>query len=282
MNDDIARVFEVVTETSADIRTALAERRSYMDAENPTGDQQIGADVHADRLLEERLLDLDCVAAYASEEREDAIEGEGGPLRVTCDPLDGSSNLKSNNAMGTVVGIYDEPLPTGGDALVASGYVAYGPITTMMVERDGTVTEYLLEGGEREVLNEDITIPDDPLVYGFGGRVPDWLPEFEAFVDEIEADRLKLRYGGAMVTDVNQVAEYGGIFGYPMLEDAPDGKLRLLFEGIPIANVIEAMGGASSDGQQSLLEKTPTELHGRTPMFVGNTELIELLEMELA
>lgn len=281
MSDAIARVFEVVTESSADIRTALAERRSYMDAENPTGDQQIGADVHADRLLEERLLALDAVAEYASEERENVIDGDGGHLHVTCDPLDGSSNLKSNNAMGTVVGIYDEPLPAGGDALVASGYVAYGPITTMMVERDGTVTEYLLEDGEREVLNEDIAIPDDPLVYGFGGRVPDWLPAFEEFVADIEDDRLKLRYGGAMVTDVNQVAEYGGIFGYPMLEGAPEGKLRLLFEGIPIANVIESMGGASSDGEQSLLEKTPTELHQRTPMFVGNTELIELLEMEL-
>jgi fructose-1,6-bisphosphatase I len=173
-------------------------------------------------------------------------------------------------------------LPAGGDALVAAGYVLYGPITTMVTAVDGTVTEYLLEDGEREVLTADVTLPSDPVVYGFGGRVPDWTPDFREDVEGVEDDRLKLRYGGAMVADVNQVLTYGGVFGYPMLQDAPEGKLRLQFEGHPIAHVVSAAGGASTDGTQSLPSKTPTDLHERTPVFVGNRSLVEGLESALS
>jgi fructose-1,6-bisphosphatase I len=283
----VEAVVDVVVDTAADIRHALAERRSYEAAENPTGDRQLAADVYADQLLEERLLDVAGVAGYASEEREgvvtaDGRAGGGEGVHVACDPLDGSSNLRSNNGMGTIVGVYDDLLPAGGDALLAAGYVLYGPITTMVWAQDGTVTEYLLEGGEREVLTGDVTLPEEPTVYGFGGRAPDWPADFAAFVEDVEADRLKLRYGGAMVADVNQVLTYGGLFGYPMLTDSPDGKLRLQFEGHPMAAVLEAAGGASSDGTRSLLAKTPGELHGRSPVFVGSAALVDRLERALS
>jgi len=285
-NSTVETVVDVVADTAADVRGALAERRSYEAAENPTGDRQLAADVYADRLLEKRLLDVAGVAGYASEEREGVVTADSAPgddpLHVACDPLDGSSNLRSNNGMGTIVGVYDEPLPAGGDALVAAGYVLYGPITTMVwTDREG-VTEYLLEDGSREVLTGDVTLPEDPTVYGFGGRAPDWPADFAGFVEEVEADRLKLRYGGAMVADANQVLTYGGLFGYPMLTDAPEGKLRLQFEGHPMAAVLEAAGGASSDGTGSLLAKTPGELHERSPVFVGSAGLVERLETALS
>jgi fructose-1,6-bisphosphatase I len=282
MTDAIDAVFETVTATADDVCGALAERRAYESAENPSGDQQLAAEVYADELLEERLLAIDGVGSYASEEREAVIEApEDGQYHVACDPLDGSSNLKSNNGMGTIVGVFDEPLPARGSALVAAGFVLYGPITTMLVARDGEVTEYLLADGTREVLTEDVALPEDPTVYGFGGRIPDWTDDFRAYVDDVEADRLKLRYGGAMVADVNQVITYGGIFGYPMLSDTPEGKLRLQFEGHPIAYVVETAGGASSDGTESLLATAPDRLHQRTPLFVGNDSLIDRLEAAL-
>jgi fructose-1,6-bisphosphatase I len=279
---DADAVFEAVASESGAIRDALSERRAHAEGANPTGDRQLAADVFADERLEARLLGLDAIASYASEEQQAASPApDGGSLHVACDPLDGSSNLESNNVMGTILGVYDEPLPAGGDALVAAGYVLYGPITTMVTAVDDTVTEYLLEDGQRTVLTDDVTLPPDPTVYGFGGRVPDWPEPFETYVDDVEADRLKLRYGGAMVGDVNQVLSYGGIFGYPMLADAPDGKLRLQFEGHPIAHVIETAGGASTDGTTSLLARTPARLHERSPVFVGNAGLIDRLEAAL-
>jgi len=284
--DTVESVVASVASAAPEIRSGLAGRRTYDDGANPSGDRQLEADVYADGLLEERLLAIESVAGYASEERDSVVvpDADGGAdgnrYHVAVDPLDGSSNLKSNNAMGTVFGVYDEPLPAEGSALVASGFVLYGPITTMAVARGGTVTKSVIDGGTRRIVNPDLTLPEEPTVYGFGGRVPRWSEEFSAYVSEVESE-LKLRYGGAMIGDVNQVLTYGGIFGYPGLRDRPEGKLRLCFEGHPIAHVVETAGGASSNGTRSLLSLTPDRLHERTPLFVGNEAYIDRLEAAL-
>ncbi|MUV87243.1 class 1 fructose-bisphosphatase [Natronomonas sp. CBA1123] len=282
MADAIESILDAVASTAPEVRDGLVGRRAYESGANPSGEQQLAADIYADELLEERLLDIDSVGSYASEERDSVVERgtDESAYHVACDPLDGSSNLKSNNTMGTLFGVYDEPLPTSGRNLVASGFVLYGPITTMVVARDGVVREELIDDGEREVVTEDLTLPEDPVVYGFGGRVPQWTNAFADYVDEVE-DELKLRYGGAMIGDVNQVLTYGGIFGYPGLRDRPEGKLRLLFEGHPIAHIVESAGGASSNGERSLLDCTPDDLHERTPLFVGDSDYIDRLESAL-
>ncbi|WP_136715369.1 class 1 fructose-bisphosphatase [Halorientalis salina] len=291
MSDVITAVLDEVTETAPEIRAGLTGRREYQADENPSGEQMLAADVHADQLLEERILAVDGVGSYASEERDEIQEAEeDGDIHVACDPLDGSSNLKSNNVMGTIVAVYDEPLPAPGRALRAAAYVLYGPITNMVVARDDTVTEYVIDcetqnapgtGIERRPVDGDVTLPSDPVVYGFGGRVPDWPDDFASYVRDIEQE-LKLRYGGAMIGDVSQVLEYGGVFAYPALESATNGKLRLQFEGNPIGYIIESAGGRSSDGSQSLLDVEPTELHQRVPVHIGNADLIERLETALS
>jgi fructose-1,6-bisphosphatase I len=280
-------VVDSIASTAPEIRAGLAGRRTYDDGANPSGDRQLEADVYADRLLEERLLGIDSIAGYASEERDSVVGSDAGGAAadedrhyVAVDPLDGSSNLKSNNTMGTLFGVYDEPLPADGSALVASGFVLYGPITTMAVARGGTVTESVIDEGDPRVVDPDLTLPEEPTVYGFGGRVPRWSEEFSAYVSEVESE-LKLRYGGAMIGDVNQVLTYGGIFGYPGLRDRPEGKLRLCFEGHPIAHIVETAGGASSNGERSLLSLTPDRLHERTPLFIGNEAYIDRLEAAL-
>lgn len=281
-------VLETVAAVAPDVRAGLPGRRlTEASVENPSGETVTAADVHADELFFEALGAVDGVVEFASEEREavvDVTNADGdaeAALSVAIDPLDGSSNLESNNAMGTIVGVADEPLPAAGADLVAAAYVLYGPITTMTVARGGTVTTYVIDGGEMQAVEEDVSLPEDPVVYGFGGRVPDWPDAFHDYAREVETE-LKLRYGGAMVGDVNQVLSYGGIFAYPALSSAPSGKLRLQFEGAPIAKIIEAAGGASSDGEQSLLAVEPTDLHQRVPVHVGNEAYVERLEDALA
>ena len=272
-------VIETVAATAPDVRSAIAEHRQYAAASNPTGDRQLAADVRADELFEERILAIDAVATYASEEREELSTSDGS-LHVAMDPLDGSSNLKPNSGMGTVFGVYDARPPTVGRNLVAAGFVIYGPVTTMVVARNDAVTEYLIHDGESRVVDDDVTIPEDPTVYGFGGGAENWTGGFERYADDVR-EELKLRYGGAMIADVSQVLSYGGVFSYPALEDAPSGKLRLQFEGQPMGYVVEAAGGRSSDGERSLLDVDPDDLHGRTPLHVGNAELVERLESTL-
>ena len=292
----VEAVFDAVAATAPEIRAALPGRRVKSGTENASGESVMAGDLYADELLGEAITAVDGVGSFVSEEREAAVDAGGavgeGAYAVAIDPLDGSSNLRSNNAMGTVVGVYDAPLPATGRDLVAAGYVLYGPITTMVVADDSGVREEVVErdpdgdaadGGEpvsRSVVEDDLRLPDDPLVYGFGGRVPDWPDAFTAYAREIE-DELKLRYGGAMVGDVNQVLTYGGVFAYPALVDAPEGKLRLSFEANPIAYIVEAAGGAATDGETDILDVEPEGVHDRVPLYVGNDTLVERLKTAL-
>ena len=284
----VEAVFDAVAATAPEIRAALPGRRVESGTDNPSGESVLAGDLYADELLGEAITAVDGVGSFVSEEREAAVDAGGavgeGAYAVAIDPLDGSSNLRSNNAMGTVVGIYDAPLPATGRDLVAAGYVLYGPITTMIVADDSGVREEVVtsdDGGvDRSTVEDDLRLPDDPLVYGFGGRVPDWPDDFTAYAREIE-DELKLRYGGAMVGDVNQVVTYGGIFAYPALVDAPDGKLRLSFEANPIAYIVERAGGAATDGERDILDVDPEGVHDRVPLYVGNEELVERLKAAL-
>jgi len=278
-------VLDAVARTAPEVRRGLPGRRVAVAGTNPSGEEQKAADVYADELLCERIGSISNVGVYASEERASGVD-VGSGLSVCVDPLDGSSNLEPNAAMGTIVAIYDDDLPASGRDIVAAAYVLYGATTTMAVARANkeTVTEYLIhDSGDYQVVHEELTLPDDPSVYGFGGRVPHWVEEFEEYVSEVESDpSMKLRYGGAMIGDVNQVLTYGGIFGYPTLTNAPEGKLRVQFEGYPVGYILEKAGGASSDGRQSLLDVEKDDLHARTPVYVGNEELIDDLEAALA
>ncbi len=279
-DEAVDEILDAVVQAAPQVRAGLWERRgSEIDIDHPTGDAVIGADVFADEVFFDHLTDLSVVGAYASEDREEAVDLADG-FAVTVDPLDGSSNVASNNLVGSIIGVYDGELPAGGEAMVAAAYLVYGPITTMVVAVDDTVTELAVtEAGARR-LRRDVTLPSDPVVYGFGGKDPDWTPAFATFAAEIR-DELKLRYGGAMIGDVNQVLSYGGMFAYPALRDTPEGKLRLQFEAIPMGYIIETAGGASSDGTHSLLDIDPEGLHDRTPVYLGNERLIDRLEIAL-
>ena len=276
-------VVDVVARTAPEVREGLPGRRVAAEGQNPSGETQMAADVFADDLLCDRLGSVSGVGTYASEEREATVD-VGSGVSVCVDPLDGSSNLEPNAAMGTIVAVYDGPLPASGRDIRAAAYVLYGPITTMVVARGDGVTEYVIrDGGDYDVLTRDVRLPDDPTVYGFGGRVPNWVEPFEEFAADVESDpSMKLRYGGAMIGDVNQVLTYGGIFAYPTLSHAPESKLRTQFEGYPVGFIVEAAGGASSDGHQSLLDVDPGDLHARTPVYVGNRDLIDDLESRFA
>jgi fructose-1,6-bisphosphatase I len=86
------------------------------------------------------------------------------------------------------------------------------------------------------------------------------------------------RYVGSMVADVHRTLLYGGVFMYPATKEAKDGKIRLLYESIPMSYVVERAGGASSNGQASILKIQPKEIHQRSPVFLGYKEEIEKIE----
>lgn len=146
----------------------------------------------------------------------------------------------------------------------------------MVIAHSGSVNEFIVDQGKLQPLRENIVLPETPQLYGFGGLEKEWKPSFKKYADRIRT-KLKLRYGGSLISDVNQILTYGGIFAYPDLISSPNGKLRVLFEAHPVAYIIESAGGLSSNGDISLLDLSPDTLHARTPLYVGNKDLIEEL-----
>lgn len=284
MSEEVAqKVFEAVAESAPHISSGMLHRREYVGEENPSNERQMEADVWANEFLKEKITSIDGVGQFASEEEHKITDcGEG--VAVAIDPLDGSSNIPTNNLVGTIVGIYDEELPCKGRNLVEAFYVVYGPLTSIMRAEEDQVNEYVLEeapGDEVEIhlASEDIQIPEAH-VYGFGGN-KNWTEEMREFEAEI-SEELKLRYGGAFVGDINQTIHYGGVFGYPHRTDAPEGKLRLLFECNPVAYIVKMAGGSSTDTEKPILDVKAEELHQRSPFFAGSKQSVERVEKELS
>ena len=100
----------------------------------------------------------------------------------------------------------------------------------------------------------------------------------------LEADHkaLSTRYVGSLVADIHRNLLGGGIFAYPANVKSPKGKLRLLYEANPLAFIVEQAGGAASDGGQRVLDVTPTELHQRTPLYIGSMSEVELARRALS
>lgn len=84
------------------------------------------------------------------------------------------------------------------------------------------------------------------------------------------------RVCGSALADFHRNLLLGGVFGYPGEVDRPDGKLRLLYEGAPLAYLAEQAGGRGSNGTRDLLEIHATD---PTPVFVGDRFLVGRLEV---
>jgi len=251
---------------------------------NMYGERQEEIDVWSNRLLTKRLAKSGLVKWIASEEIEQPLETKHGEFSVTLDPLDGSSNIKTNNLMGTIVGIYrDVTLPAKGRDLTAATYFLYGPYTQAVVALERGLHVFVATKkvtASSAYLSDGTThrLPEKGTVYGIGGLKEKWTSRVQNYVQSLERKGLKLRYGGSFVGDFNQVLYYGGVFAYPELVDAPNGKLRLQFESNPIAFITEKAGGKGSTGTGSILDVEPKKIDQRVPTYVGNTDLINEVE----
>jgi len=251
---------------------------------NLYGEQQLALDVLSDRIIQKRLMYSGVIAKMASEELDEIITvtaPTNGRYSVAFDPLDGSSLVDVNLAVGTIVSIYegDNVLQRGRNQ-VAALYVLYGPRTTMVVSTGNGVHEFAMNLlMEFDLVEENIKLQGPAKIYAPGGARNKYSNGVEKFAQYLETNGAKLRYSGGFVPDINQVLiKRGGIFMYPYLKDAPDGKLRLLYELNPMAFLVEQAGGAASTGRQRILDIEPESEDQRAPIFIGTSEAVEMAE----
>jgi len=255
---------------------------------NLYGEQQLALDVLSDRILRKRLLHSGVVANVVSEETDDIIPVSPdceGKYSVAYDPLDGSSLVDVNLAVGTIVSIYEGcDLLQPGRHQVAAMYILYGPRTTLVLSTGKGVHEFAMNQLMEYTLNrESITVSPRGSIYSPGGQRNLYSPGTESFVRQMEEKGAKLRYSGGLVPDVNQILLKGkGVFLYPHLQGQPHGKLRLLYELNPMAFLMEQAGGAASTGRGRILDLQPEAIDQRAPVFIGCKEDVALAERLIA
>lgn len=281
---DLAKLLQKVAGLLPQIAQALKTvQEGYIGTQNAYGEKQLKLDVFSNDVFVNALKDEPAVAALASEELEEMIEGKAGDngYSLAFDPLDGSSLVDVNLAVGTIMGIYKGKgfLGRKGDEQVAALIAVYGPRLTFMVSVGSGVAEFLYdEAADGFVCNkEDVKVAAEKKMFAPGNlracESENW------YVDMMQywlKNAYTLRYSGGMVPDVNQILKKGGgIFTYPGYTVMPHGKLRLLYECAPMAYLMEQAGGAASNGKQRILEIEATALDHKTPIFLGSTAEVE-------
>lgn len=216
---------------------------------------------------------------------------------VAIDPLDGSSNIDVNVAVGTIFSIYRrksvggsatiDDILQGGTEQVAAGYIIYGSSTMLVYTTGKGVNGFTLDPsiGEFCLSHPEMKIPKDGTIYsineGYYSHFPDGVKKFIKYCqveDKTTGRPYTSRYIGSMVGDIHRNMIKGGIFIYPVTAQAPSGKLRLVYECNPMAFIIEQAGGKATNGYERILTLEVKELHQRSAIFIGSENMVKKAE----
>mmetsp|Transcript_8725 Transcript_8725/g.29709 ORF Transcript_8725/g.29709 Transcript_8725/m.29709 type:complete len:313 (+) Transcript_8725:3-941(+) len=275
-------------------KAGIASLLGLAGSQNSTGDDVKKLDILSDEIFVNCLLNSHACCVLVSEEQEEPIivpPEKSGKFAVAFDPLDGSSNIDCNVSTGTIFGIYEKTAPgpasvadilRKGQDLVVAGYCMYGAATELVLCFQGRgVHRFALDPSLGEFIHMDsnLRFPE-----GGGKRIYScnegngalWDGPCRAAVAKFKEGPkpYAARYVGSMVSDVHRTLLYGGIFLYPADKKSPQGKLRVLYEGFPMAMIVEAAGGVASTGMfngsvQRMMDLEPKSIHERCPVILG-------------
>lgn len=259
---------------------------------NVQGEEVKQMDTYANEVFITVFRQSGLICRMASEEmtKPYTIEENCSLSRYTLlfDPIDGSSNLDVNLNVGSIFAIRvqdsDDPADwlQNGHRQIAAGYILYGHSTTLVYSIGTGVHSFVLDPslGEFILASENIKIPSQGGVYSVNeGNYWQWPEAYRDYIKYVHRHPgYTARYSGALVGDMHRILLQGGVFLYPGTVKKPQGKLRLLYECAPLAFLIEQAGGRASDGERSILDLVPAEIHSRTPLIIGSTENVELVE----
>ena len=241
-------------------------------------------------------------AAVASEEDEDIIildglNSQNGKYLVSIDPLDGSSNIDVNISVGTIFSVLQrkdtnktvtkEEFFVAGKEQVAAGYVIYGSSTMLVYTTGNGVNGFTLDPsiGEFCLSHPNIQTPVNGEIYSVNeanlNTMSKGVKKYVSFCQQLDNNEKRThtaRFMGSLVADFHRNLLKGGIYIYPITTAAPLGRLRLIYECAPLAWIAEEAGGKATDGKQRILDIVPTDLHQRTPYFIGSTQMVEKAE----
>ncbi|WP_420153522.1 class 1 fructose-bisphosphatase [Siphonobacter sp.] len=276
-------------------RFGLADLTGDTATDNVQGEMQQKLDWIAHVRFIRALVNGGEVCGIISEEEAGIIDtgNPEGKYVIAMDPLDGSSNIDANVAIGTIFSVYRRvsPLGTsptvedflqGGRQQVAAGYILYGSSTMLVYSTGCGVDGFTYEPtlGEYILSHPDLTFPVSSKTFSCNeSNQRDFPPFVIQRIQEFYDQRFSSRYIGSFVADFHRNLIKGGIYLYPPTQTHIQGKLRLIYECYPMAFLAEQAGGKAIDGQQPILDITPTCFHQRTPLYIGSPALVDYFEI---
>jgi fructose-1,6-bisphosphatase I len=268
--------------------------------QNVQGEDQQKLDVVADVAFIKAFEQGGEVCGIASEENDDFVafkndQSKNGKYIVLFDPLDGSSNIDVNVSIGTIFSIYQRISPIGseatledmlqpGTAQIAAGYVLYGSSTMLVYTTGNGVNGFTLDPsiGEFCLSHPMMKMPEIGRMYAMNeGNIFECEQGLRNYINYCQSRENQTgmpysgRYIGSLVADFHRNLIKGGIYIYPDVLSAPEGKLRLLYECNPLAFIAEQAGGLATTGRKRILEIKPERLHQRVPYYVGSKLMVE-------
>lgn len=253
------------------------------DASNAFGDRQLTVDVIADDLLWDLAKSSKLVYEASSEEEPEIVKtNEEGQYVLCWDPLDGSSIVDNNWAVGTIVGVWDKSTgligATGRDQ-VLSIVTLYGPRTSVYITMDDGVYEFTLGPGNEWICSQEkIEIRKESKIFAPANmRAAQDVDGYKKLLDHFMENRYTLRYSGGLVPDVcQQFTKKQGVFTNPTSKSSP-AKLRLAFEAAPFGRLVEMAGGKTSDGVtgNSVLDTKITAVDQRCALAIGSANEVD-------
>jgi fructose-1,6-bisphosphatase I len=281
-------------------RGPLAGRLDAARGDNADGDVQKELDLIANDYIIE-ALQIAPVAYLVSEELDQPmLLHQAAPLLVAIDPLDGSSNIETNAAVGTIFSILptvgseetladDIVLQTGANQL-AAGYCIYGPQTSLVLTLGTGTHIFTLDPvqGEFHLTAPNVRIAETTREFAINvSNFRHWDRHIRAYIDDcldgengLRKSNYNMRWVASLTAECHRILSRGGIFLYPgdARKGYAQGRLRLLYECNPIAFLIEQASGGATTGQQRILDLKPTKLHQRVPMIFGSSREIRRVE----
>ena len=270
------------------------------ESENVQGEVQKKLDIITNDIMVNALNWTGHLAGMASEEVDDIIaipaQYPKGKYLALFDPLDGSSNIDVNLAVGTIFSILRcregvepavEDFLRQGAEQVCAGFVLYGPSTMMVLTTGHGVNGFTLDQdiGEFILTHPDMKIPEETSEFAINmSNQRFWEPPVQRYIDEClqgtEGPRGKnfnMRWIASLVAEVYRILTRGGVFLYPfdLRDPSKPGRLRLMYEANPMAFIIEQAGGACSTGRERILDIKPTGIHQRVPLVLGSKNEVE-------
>jgi len=270
---------------------------------NVQGETQMKMDVFSDETLLNAMRWGGQVAGAGSEENEkyfafDQEHCKKAKYVILFDPLDGSSNIDVNVSIGTIFSIFRRKSSIGdlanvndflqkGDEQVAAGYIIYGSSTMLVYTTGHGVNGFTLQPsiGEFFLSHPKMQIPEDGAIYSMNegnlNSCEKGVQEYIAWCKESDKKTNRpysARYIGSLVADFHRNLIKGGIYIYPGTTKNKSGKLRMQYECNPLAFIVEQAGGKATDGHRRIMEIVPTDLHQRSPLFIGSKNMVDKVE----